>query len=408
MADKVARSTMALRQLAGLFGFAGLVGAVGAFAACSSSTTGGSHISITDGAGGTASAGGGPASDAGGAFTIGGSAGGASGAAGAPPIMNLCGGHAFKAEPAPVDLYIMFDQSSSMGDVIANSNPPITWWAAAQQAVTNFVNDPRAAGANSLPPMTVGIQYFPLGGIMPQSCMADYKTPEVELAALPANSAALAASIQKHVPTAFTPTGPALSQAIAHMKDWAPNHVGHAPVVVLVTDGFPTECDPLDITDIAQIAKTAFESEPKVRTFVVGFNLGSGGENLKEIATAGGTNEPFLINGGDIGSQFVDAMLSISSTQLQCKFDLPDPPMGQQLDITQVAVTYTPSATGAEAQVPKLNGLGDCELNMNNGWFYDSPTSPTKIIVCPGTCAKFAAGVVKTASGCQPIGGLTR
>jgi hypothetical protein len=336
---------------------------------------------------------------------------GSSGGGGIPEIMNLCGGHAFKAEPAPVDMYIMFDQSSSMGDPLPMSNPPTSWWAAAQQAVTNFVNDPKAAGAMAgSPAMTVGINYFPLGGMEPQSCMADYKTPEVELGLLPGNAPALVASIQKHQPTAFTPTSSALSGAITHMKAWAadPAHVGHAPVVVLVTDGFPTECDPKDITDIAAIAKTAYDTMPKVRTFVVGFNLGPGGANLKELAVAGGTAAPFLINGGDIGSQFVDAMLSISSTQLECKFNLPDPPMGMSLDISQVAVTYTPSATGVEALVPKLGGLGDCELHQNNGWFYDSPTKPTKIEVCPGTCSKFAAGVVKTASGCNPDTGATR
>ncbi len=99
-------------------------------------------------------------------------------------------------------------------------------------------------------------------------------------------------------------------------------------------------------------------------------------------------------------------MLSISSTTLQCKFDLPAPPMGMSLDINMVAVTYTPSATGVEAQVPKLQGLSDCDINKGNGWFFDSPTNPTKILVCPGTCSKFAAGVVKTSSACTPISGI--
>ncbi len=377
--------------------------------ACSSNnTSGGSTIRPVDlmnaGAGGASTI----DTSAGGTMVLFGSgAAGTTGMTGAGGVMNVCGEQAFKAEPAPVDMYIMFDQSSSMGDPLPNSNPPVSWWQAAQQAVTNFVNDPRAAGMQAgSPAMTVGIQFFPLNGIAPQSCMADYKTPEVELGVLPGNAAAVAGAIQKHQPTAFTPTSAALNGAITHMKAWAPNHLGHAPVVVLVTDGFPTECDPQDITDIAQIAKTAFESDPPVRTFVVGFNLGPGGSNLKALAEAGGTNEPFLINGGDIGSQFVNAMLSISSSQLQCKFNLPAPPMGQQLNIDQVAVTYTPSATMVEAQVPKLTGLGDCDLNMGNGWFYDSPTNPTQILVCPGTCAKFAAGVVKTASGCTPIGGI--
>lgn len=333
---------------------------------------------------------------------------GSGGSAGSGGALDVCGGESFKAPALPVDMYIMFDQSSSMGDPLPNSSPPTTWWQAAQKAVTSFVNDPRAAGLKGQPAVSVGIQFFPLNGIAPQSCMANYSTPEVELAPLPGNAAAIAGAINKHQPTAFTPTAAALDGAIAHMKAWAPGHPGHAPVVVLVTDGFPTECDPQDITDISQIAKTAFESEPRVRTFIVGFNFGPGGANLKELAVAGGTGSPFLIDTGDIGAQFVDAMLSISSSQLQCSFNLPAPPMGQSLDIDMVAVTYTPSATMVEAQVPKLNGLGDCELNKGEGWFYDSPTMPTKIQVCPGTCAKFAAGVVKTASGCRPDIGSTR
>jgi hypothetical protein len=306
-------------------------------------------------------------------------------------------------------MYIMFDKSVSMASPIPNVTPQTSWWQAAQTAVTSFVNDPRAAGSQQgTPAMTVGIQYFPLNGVEPQSCMAPYSTPAVELGLLPGNSAALAASIQMNQPDGFTPTSSALTGAIAHMKQWAPMHVTHAPVVVLVTDGFPTECDPKDPTDIAQIAKTAFETEPKVRTFVVGFNLGQAGENLDVIAAAGGTNKAFLIDKGDIGAQFVDAILGISTSQLQCKFPLPKPPDGQKLDISMVAVTYTPAATGVEAMVPKLNGLGDCELNQGEGWFYDSPSSPTEIDVCPTTCAKFAAGVVKTASGCMPTAGITR
>jgi hypothetical protein len=321
----------------------------------------------------------------------------------------VCGGQNFGTDPAPTDLYIMFGQSSSMGDPVPSSIPPATWWQVAQQAVTNFVNDPRAAGSvPGSPAMTVGIQYFPLDGVAPQSCMAGYQTPDVELGLLPKNIAAIATSIQGHQPTGSRPTAAALSGAIAHMKTWASNHAGHAPAVVLVTDGFPTECDPQDITDIAQSVKAAFDGEPRVRTFVVGFNLGAGGANLNELAIAGGTSKAFLIDGGDIGAQFVDAMLGISGPQPSCQFDLPQLPAGMQLDISRVAVTYTPNSTMVEAQIPKLNGLGDCALNMNQGWYYDSPSAPTKITVCPGTCSSLGAGVVKTVTGCTTLPGMTR
>ena len=61
-----------------------------------------------------------------------------------------------------------------------------------------------------------------------------------------------------------------------------------------------------------------------------------------------------------------------------------------------------------EAQIPKLNGQGDCTLNGGEGWYYDSPGKPTRIEVCPGTCSKFSAGVVKTAIGCTLMVGPTR
>jgi hypothetical protein len=372
-----------------------------------SNQSGGRPITATHDAGIGASAGRGTAGTQGegGAliFETGGTAGKGTGGRQA-----VCSGRASEVDPAPVDAYLMFDQSSSMADPIPNANPPTTWWHAAQLAVTSFVNDPRVAGSlPGRPAMSVGIQFFPLNGIAPQSCMANYQTPEVEIGLLGGNAGAIGTAIQMHQPTAFTPTAPALSGAVAHMKEWASNHAGHVPVVVFVTDGYPTECDPMDITDVAQIAATAFNSEPKVRTFVVGFNLGPGGANLDQIAAAGGTNKAFLIDGGDIGAQFVDAMLGISNTPLECKFDLPVGPAGQSLDTSLLAVTYTPTTTMVETQIPKLNGLGDCALNAGNGWYFDSPTKPTKIEVCPGTCSKFSAGIVKTVVGCTSTPGNT-
>ncbi|HEX7669937.1 MAG TPA: vWA domain-containing protein, partial [Polyangiaceae bacterium] len=263
---------------------------------------------------------------------------------------------------------------------------------------TSFVNNGRANGLN------VGLQFFPLAGVAPASCTAPYATPEVELGLLPANAAALTASIQKHSPTALTPTAPALQGAINHMKAWAPGHPGRAPVVVFVTDGFPTECDPQQIPDIAALAKTAYETDPKVRTFVVGFNLGQAGQNLNQLAKAGGTNKAFLIDKGDIGAAFVNAMLSIANQPLSCALDIPKPMVpGMTLDPTLVDVRYTPSATGVTEHVQKLNNLGECDAAIGGqGWYYDSPAMPTKILVCPGTCAGFAAGVVETINGCSP------
>jgi hypothetical protein len=377
----------------------GILGATAA--ACSSAPTGDATISRGDtkGAGGGSNGGGAAlGGDTGCQINCG--SGGGNGTAGLNGAggfdqSKVCPGNAFKAEALPVDMYIMFDQSVSMADQLPDGSG--TWWAAAQGAVKSFVNNSKAVG------QSVGIQYFPLGGVAPASCTAPYSTPDVELGLIPANSAALVASIEAHSPTAFTPTAPALQGAIDHMKAWAPNHLGHAPVVVFVTDGFPTECPPQQPADIAILAKTAFETIPKVRTFVVGFNLGQGGQNLNQIAKAGGTNKAFLIDNGDIGAAFVNAMLSIASQPLNCSLDIPQPKDSKlKLDPALVDVRYTPSATGVTDHVRKLNNLGECDTAGGQGWYYDSPSAPTKILVCPGTCAGFAAGVIETVNGCSP------
>jgi hypothetical protein len=309
-------------------------------------------------------------------------------------------GNAVQPETLPVDIYVMFDQSDSMRGALPAPGTG-TWWQASQQALTTFVNSPQAAGVG------VGLQYFPLGGVEPASCNANYSTPEVEIADLPNNAGALAASIQAHAPTTFTPTGPALAGAITHMKQWAPNRPGRAPIVVLVTDGFATECEPHDAADIAALAKDAFETEPKVRTFVVGFNLGSGKSNLNQIAKAGGTDQAFFIDQGDIGAQFVAAMLSITAAPLQCSFDIPKAPEGQRLDLKKVFLQFTPKLAPAIPEpLPFMNQRGDCVLNGGKGFFYDNPQTPKQIVLCPTSCEKLAQGSLEIKLGCPPPTGV--
>jgi len=102
----------------------------------------------------------------------------------------------------------------------------------------------------------------------------------------------------------------------------------------------------------------------------------------------------------------VDAVLSFASTRFSsCSFEVPRPPEGVPFDPTQVEVTFTPSATMIEGQIPFIGSLHDCVLDGGQGWYFDSATSPTEIEVCPETCAKFAVGVVKVAYGCHHTGG---
>jgi hypothetical protein len=309
------------------------------------------------------------------------------------------------SDPVPVDAYVMFDQSQSMITAVPSSSPPATWWTAAQHAFEAFVQDPAAAGIG------VGIQFFPYKGsvegpdpsVPSSSCnVANYETPEVEIGLLPGNAAALVGAIQAHAPTTFTPTAPALQGAIQHMQKWAGSHAGRQAAVVLVTDGFPTECDPQDPSLIAQIAQAAYEGSPRVLTYVVGFEDAGAGSltNLTQIARAGGTGAALLIAGGDISRQFVQALLGVTRSPAPCEFTLP-PPTTPPLDFGHLWMRYAPLGSGVPEVIPYVAALADCGTS-SGGWYFDAPSAPTKILTCPQTCRQFAAATISVLYGCKP------
>jgi hypothetical protein len=104
----------------------------------------------------------------------------------------------------------------------------------------------------------------------------------------------------------------------------------------------------------------------------------------------------------------VDALLGMSATALPCEFAMPMARPGEAIDVDLVALSYTPNPTGITHEVPKVQSRDDCALagSDNQGWYYDHPTTPTRILVCPDTCGRFAAGTVSIAYGCAPTTGF--
>ncbi|HEY3234114.1 MAG TPA: vWA domain-containing protein [Polyangiaceae bacterium] len=304
-----------------------------------------------------------------------------------------CTGVSSEAEALPVDMYIMMDRSVSMTTI-----PPggtLSRWDGVKAAIQQFVNDPRATGIGA------GIQYFP-ASTDPQdtvtNCNAsNYATPAVEIGLLPGNAMALTQSIQATQPAGFTPTYAALDGALQHAKAWATAHPSRTTVVVFVTDGYPTQCN-LDYGAIDRLARDAWENAPRIRTYVVGIG---GVQNLNQVAQAGGTRTSFLIDQGDVAGPLVTALLNITTTPLACQFQIPPPPAMMAIDPTKVQVIYTPM-TGSAEEVPRVDSVGSCATAPNGGWYFDNPTTPSYIIVCPCTCNRFGAGIVDIRLGCEP------
>lgn len=343
--------------------------------------------------------------------------GGDGGGTGVAPDATPCASMPHKAQTAPLDMYVMLDQSGSMSG---------NKWTSVTTALKSFVQQPNLDG------FAVGIQYFGIPGgntTCPTTCQnstdcgtgnlclnntciclgnlgdsctaSDYAKPDVEIAALPGASSALVTSINAHSANSGTPTSAALQGAIDHAKAWANAHPDHVVVDVLATDGEPEECD-TDLTHINAIAAAGASGDPKILTFVIG--VGSSLSNLNGIAQAGGTTSAFIVDtGGNVQQQFLDALNAIRGNALGCRYSIPLPSMGNP-DYKNVTVTYTPTG-GSAQQIPKVNDMAACPAN-GNGWYYDDNTNPQQIILCTKTCGTVSAdktGEVDILTPCDVI-----
>lgn len=302
-----------------------------------------------------------------------------------------CVGTGYEAEGFPVDLVLYVDVSTSMVD---NESNGVTRWELVRDAVADFVNDPEAADIG------MGIRFW--SWLSDSSCTEDYATPEVPIGPISDVQGDILDALDSQSPGGLTPTYPALEGAIEYAKSYASDHPARQAVVVFVTDGYPTRCDPQDIPSIAQLAEDSWASDPKVPVFTVGID---GVYNLDQIAQAGGTREAFLVENDGSTDRLVQALKNITTDTARCEFEIPPSPNPDFLspDTEAVQVLYTP-ASGDVQEIPRVTGYSACSTAPNGGWFLggsDANGKPTKIIVCPCSCANFAAGKVEVTLGCK-------
>jgi hypothetical protein len=363
---------------------AGQSGAAGAAGAAAGSAGAGGAKAGAAGIGGkSGSAGSGTGGASGNGLNLGGSSGGTS--------PNECAGDTVQGSFRPVDIHIMLDQSGSMADAGK--------WAAVKTALLAFANDSRFVGTG------VGLQTFPSAAGNGACVAAAYADALLGITPLPDAAPELTSLLNARAPIVGgdTPTRPALAGALTYAREWAsqPAHANGTTIVLLATDGEPTICG-TDTDAIATLAATAFQDTPSIRTFVVG--VGSGFEApLDAIALAGGTNQSISVDvAGDTTAKFREALAAIRGQAIACNFDIPPPPKGKTLDPSQVNVRLT--RDGVTTDLLQAKSAADCGT-ADDQWFYDNPTAPTRIDLCPVTCeaarASMEASSVSLQFGCQ-------
>jgi Mg-chelatase subunit ChlD len=292
--------------------------------------------------------------------------------------------------PQPVALYFMLDQSGSMVDM--------NKWGAAVTAINDFVNDPRSAN------IKVAMQMFSFNLLgNPPGCSAcdgsDCKVPMVPMAPLPGAASGISTALNR-VPIGIgTPIEAGLRGGVDFCSDYQKQNPNEKCVLVLITDGAPTTCAG-DAPTLSGIASTA-KMQDNVLTFTIGMS-GADFTLLDAIAQAAGTdctpnamgetcdasnNSDFLTALETIRTSVAvthtETRTEVQNKPVQCEFRRPDPPDGDMFDKTKVNVTYT--AAGKTTKVGKANSVAECP--PEGGWYYDNEDTPTKILVCPATCA---------------------
>lgn len=220
-------------------------------------------------------------------------------------------------------------------------------------------------------------------------CEAEpYATPAVPISS-DATRANIITSLDAVQLQGLTPTGPALQGALDHARAWALEHPDRQVVTVFATDGLPTECTPQEGPEIAQLAADANSGDVPVRTFVIGVfgsaDLGNGRALLDELASAGGSEQAFVINtGADVGAEFLQALNQIRDTAVSCEFQLDG---GAALDFDRVNLRIS-DAAGAVEELSNVGDVGAC--GGDQGWYYvrNAGGTPTQIQVCPSTCTR--------------------
>jgi hypothetical protein len=244
--------------------------------------------------------------------------------------------------------------------------------------------------------------------------LPSYTTPAVEVAALPGVATSIIGSFSQHMPQGLTPTSAALSGAINHAKALATANPTHKVAVLLATDGEPDECTPSDIAGVSGIAAAGLSGTPSILTYVIGVFTPSDAtvaqSNLNSIASAGGTNQAFIINtSGNVSQAFGSALNSVRSSGLDCQYAVPQPPTdGGKVDYFSVNVEYTPT-NGQAVTIGNVKNRSSCSATKG-GWYYDVDPStggtPNTISICPATCNALKndpTGQVDILLGCQTV-----
>jgi hypothetical protein len=140
---------------------------------------------------------------------------------------------------------------------------------------------------------------------------------------------------------------------------------------------------------------------PSVKTYVLG--VGPFLQNLEQIAAAGGTDQAYLVEGGNVADDVLTALRAIRGDAIiPCDLQLPPPPTGSTLNPNQVNIAYA-SSTCEGTIFHRVETVASC--SDQGGWYYDDPANPQVVRLCPTSCDQVSdpGGHLLFSVGCTTV-----
>jgi hypothetical protein len=282
---------------------------------------------------------------------------------------DACSPSATTLQRKRLDIYLLLDDSGSM----------VPWWEDTRSALQAFFKDEGSAD------IAVGLKLFGT------SCEAGtYEQPQVAIEVLPSNAGALENAIPV-LPTEGAATLPALQGAVQHAQTWSAQHPDSDVLVLLLTAGFPVECEST-LEKVAQLARTARELDPPVTTEVV--VLGFTG--AVAVFSQSGSAALLKVVSQTTAIEILNALKAVRQEARSCSFQLPLQMHGDVAGANSTVVHE--HSDGARAVIPAVPDAAGCDP-VQAGWFF-ADASGSAITLCPRSCAELGSDPLNVLTGC--------
>lgn len=227
-----------------------------------------------------------------------------------------------------------------------------------------------------------------------------------ELSELPGGAPTIASRLSSRFLDGGTPTLSAVRGGIASARDRLTSFPRRKPVIVLATDGIPTQCDDdIDRFDFGPsrvqniVPEVAAAANEGIETFVIGVfdpdTIGDGRANLELVAEAGG-REAFIVDTqGDVGADVLAALEQLEGDATRCVFNATWTG-GDRPGVVEVVVD------GGERILPRVGTREAC--GNRDAFYFETPPSSelssVRFALCPEACRRGGTGF-QLSIGCE-------